>query len=101
MQLTSHSFRSPRHTTHYWEAGPADGPLMIFLHGWPGIGLMWRAQMEAFARQGWRCIAPDMRGYGASSKPRQYPAYAQAEIVEDMVELHRHLGGAPAIWVGH
>lgn len=31
---------APRQTTHYLECGPADGPLMIFLHGWPGIGLM-------------------------------------------------------------
>jgi pimeloyl-ACP methyl ester carboxylesterase len=41
--LTEGTFSSPRHTTHYWEAGPADGPLMIFVHGWPGIGLVWRA----------------------------------------------------------
>jgi hypothetical protein len=34
---------------------------MRFLHGWPGIGLLWRAQIEAFASEGWRCIAPDMR----------------------------------------
>jgi len=46
--LTSATFSSARHTTHYWEAGVAGGPLMIFLHGWPGIGLLWRAQMEAF-----------------------------------------------------
>jgi pimeloyl-ACP methyl ester carboxylesterase len=35
--LTETTFSSPRHTTHYWEAGAASGPLMIFLHGWPGI----------------------------------------------------------------
>src|SRR5271163_4740627 len=67
--MTARSFRSPRHTTLYWESGPIDGPLMIFLHGWPGIGLMWRAQVEAFAAEGWHCIAPDMRGYGGSSAP--------------------------------
>ncbi|SNS31146.1 Pimeloyl-ACP methyl ester carboxylesterase [Granulicella rosea] len=93
--------RSPRHTTHYWEAGPKNGPLMIFLHGWPGIGLMWRKQMEALASEGWRCIAPDMRGYGGSSTPADPQAYALREIVEDMVALHDHLGAAPAIWVGH
>jgi pimeloyl-ACP methyl ester carboxylesterase len=49
--LTSRTFSSPRHTTLYWEAGPAGGPLMIFVHGWPQIGLMWRAQVEAFASQ--------------------------------------------------
>ena len=101
MQLASHSFRSPRHTTYYWEAGPADGPLMIFLHGWPQIGLIWRAQIEAFASDGWRCIAPDMRGYGGSSAPTASDAYALEELVGDMVELHDHLGARPAVWVGH
>ena len=99
--LTDNTFSSPRHTTHYWEAGPAGGPLMFFLHGWPEIGLVWRAQMEAFAAEGWHCIAPDMRGYGGSSVPDASEAYAIKEIVEDMVELHDHLGASPAIWVGH
>ena len=42
---------------------------MIFVHGWPEIGLMWRAHVEAFASEGWHCVAPDMRGYGGSSAP--------------------------------
>jgi pimeloyl-ACP methyl ester carboxylesterase len=75
--------------------------LMIFLHGWPEIGLMWRTQIEAFASEGWRCVAPDMRGYGGSSAPAASEAYALSEIVDDMVELHDHLGARPAIWVGH
>jgi pimeloyl-ACP methyl ester carboxylesterase len=99
--LTEHTFRSPRHTTRYWEAGPVDGPLMIFVHGWPEIGLMWRSQIEAFASEGWRCVAPDMRGYGGSSAPTAPDAYTLKEIVDDMVELHDHLGARPAIWVGH
>jgi pimeloyl-ACP methyl ester carboxylesterase len=99
--LTARTFSSPRHTTRYWEAGPAGGPLMIFLHGWPEIGLVWRAQVEAFAAEGWHCIAPDMRGYGGSSAPAASGAYALQEIVDDMVELHDHLGARPAVWVGH
>lgn len=99
--LTSQTLRSPRHTTHYWQAGPVDGPLMIFLHGWPEIGLMWRAQVDAFAAEGWRCVAPDMRGYGGSSAPTAPDSYALEELVADMVELHNHLGARPAIWVGH
>jgi pimeloyl-ACP methyl ester carboxylesterase len=74
---------------------------MIFLHGWPQIGLIWRAQVEAFAAEGWRCVAPDMRGYGGSSVPAASEGYALEEIVQDMVELHDHLGGSPAVWVGH
>ena len=101
MKLIARTFSSPRHATHYWEAGPADGPLMIFLHGWPQIGLMWRAQIEAFASDGRRCVAPDMRVYGGSTAPTASVSYALKELVDDMVELHDHLGARPAIWVGH
>lgn len=100
-KLTSRIFSTPRHTTHYLESGPADGALMMFLHGWPELGLIWRAQMEAFAAQGWHCVAPDMRGYGGSSAPASINTYTIENIVADMTELHDHLGGTPAIWVGH
>jgi pimeloyl-ACP methyl ester carboxylesterase len=42
-----------------------------------------------------------MRGYGGSSAPTVSEVYALKEIVEDMIELHNHLGARPAIWVGH
>jgi pimeloyl-ACP methyl ester carboxylesterase len=90
-----------RHTTAYLDQGPADGPLMIFVHGWPELGLVWRAQMAHFAALGWRCIAPDMRGYGGSSAPTATSAYAMRELVADMVELHDDVGAAPAVWIGH
>ena len=74
---------------------------MVFLHGWPELSLMWRAQMDAFAADGWRCVAPDLRGYGGSSAPAADDAYTIEQVVADMAELHDHLGGKPAIWVGH
>ena len=74
---------------------------MIFLHGFPELGIIWKAQMAYFAERGWRCIAPDMRGYGGSSAPTEIAAYTVREISTDVVELHDALGGGPAIWVGH
>ncbi|WP_459710146.1 alpha/beta fold hydrolase [Paraburkholderia sp. 2C] len=98
---TGHYIETARHRTAWIEAGPQQGPLMIFLHGWPALGLVWRRQIEHFAARGWRCVAPDMRGYGGSSRPDRTSAYAVPELVADMVELHDALGGAPAVWVGH
>ena len=99
--LASRIFSTPRHTTHYLESGPTNGPLMMFLHGWPELSLIWRAQMDAFAAEGWHCVAPDMRGYGDSSAPMANDAYTLEAIVADMAELHDDLGGKPAMWVGH
>ena len=99
--FTVRHIETPRHRTAWIEAGPQDGPLMVFIHGWPSLGLIWRAQLAHFAAAGWRCIAPDMRGYGGSSVPTTTAAYALRETVADMVELHDALGGVPAVWVGH
>ncbi len=101
LTLASRTFSSPRHTTHYLECGPTDGPLMMFLHGWPEISLAWRAQIESFAAEGWHCVAPDLRGFGGSSAPAATGAYDNEQVVADMAELHDHLGAKPAIWVGH
>lgn len=99
--FATNSVTTTRHRSAWIEAGPADGPLMIFLHGWPELGIVWRAQLDHFASAGWRCIAPDMRGYGGSSVPTTIDAYALREVVADMVELHDAVGGEPAVWVGH
>ena len=93
--------RTARHRTFYLESGPTSGPLMIFLHGFPELGVVWTAQMAYFAARGWHCVAPDMRGYGGSAAPGEVAAYTVREISTDMVELHDALGGAPAIWIGH
>ncbi|MBK5148576.1 alpha/beta hydrolase [Burkholderia sp. R-69608] len=95
------SIRTTRHETAWIEAGPSNGPLMIFVHGWPELCIMWRKQIEQFAGAGWRCVAPDMRGYGHSSVPTAPDAYAMREIVADMLELHNAVGGRPAVWIGH
>ncbi len=99
--LASRTFAIPAISRHYLECGPAEGPLMVFLHGWPELSLIWRAQMEAFASGGWRCIAPDMRGYGGSSAPAGIDAYTNEQIVRTWRNCMTISGGEPAIWVGH
>jgi len=74
---------------------------MIFAHGWPELAIIWEHQLKHFAAMGWRCVAPDMRGYGGTSVPTRTCDYAVREITRDLVELHDALGEAPAIWVGH
>ena len=101
MGLRTGEVRTERHRTAYIECGPALGSLMIFLHGFPELAIVWKAQMAYFAARGWRCVAPDMRGYGGSSAPRRVADYTVSDISMDMVELHQALGGRPAIWVGH
>lgn len=46
----------------YLEAGPQDGPLLIFIHGWPALAVTWTCQLETFANLGYRVVAPDMPG---------------------------------------
>ncbi|HET6183369.1 MAG TPA: alpha/beta hydrolase [Acetobacteraceae bacterium] len=93
--------KAERHTTFYLECGRADGPLLIFVHGWPELSISWRHQMPCFAALGFRCIAPDMRGYGRSTVYSRHEDYALAHIVRDMTELLDALRRERAVWVGH
>ncbi len=83
----------------YAHAG--SGPVVLFCHGWPESWYSWRHQMLALSQAGYRCIAPDMRGYGATSAPQDVEAYTQLHVVGDMVELLRVLNIEHAVVVGH
>ena len=62
-------------TLHVAFAGPEDGEPIIFLHGFPDFWYGWRHQISAFADKGYRVIAPDLRGFNKSDKPKLVSAY--------------------------
>ncbi|HEX8172185.1 MAG TPA: alpha/beta hydrolase [Thermoanaerobaculia bacterium] len=84
---------------HYDSQG--DGPLVVLLHGFPETRTTWRSQMHALARAGYRAVAPDLRGYGLSPKPRGVDSYRLLTIVGDVVALIESLQRGPCIVVGH
>ncbi|KEF58115.1 uncharacterized protein A1O9_06038 [Exophiala aquamarina CBS 119918] len=85
----------------YLSAGPSNGPLICFLHGWPGIAMTWKNQLQAFARLGFYVVAPDMPGYGQTWTSTDSSDYALEKIVPQCIDLLRHLGREEAIWFGH
>lgn len=84
---------------HYIEAG--EGPLVVLLHGFPEFWYGWRAQIGALADAGFRVVAPDMRGYNLSSKPREVSAYAGERLAADVRGLIRERGAERACVAGH
>ncbi|HEY0102203.1 MAG TPA: alpha/beta hydrolase [Brevundimonas sp.] len=81
------------------EAG--SGPLVLLIHGFPELGISWRAQVQALADAGYHAVAPDMRGYGGTDKPAARDAYSILHLVGDMVDLVRALGDTECVVVGH
>lgn len=84
---------------HYASAGR--GPTVLLCHGWPETWRSWRHQLQALAAEGYRAIAPDMRGFGATSAPVNVDDYTVLNHVGDMVALLDHLKVASAVIVGH
>jgi pimeloyl-ACP methyl ester carboxylesterase len=99
--ITEHAVRTERHTTFYLGCGAAGATPLIFVHGWPELSISWRHQLPAFAALGFRCIAPDMRGYGRSSVYTRHEDYALEHSAGDMIELLDALGHDKAVWIGH
>lgn len=99
--ITEHVVKTARHTTFHLACGPVDGPLLIFVHGWPELSVSWRHQLPAFAALGFRCLAPDMRGYGRSSVYVRHEDYALRQSVRDMLDLLDATGRDRAVWIGH
>ncbi|SRR6266545_2126794 len=84
---------------HYVEAG--SGPLVLLLHGFPEFWYGWRRQIPALVNAGFRVVAPDLRGYNLSDKPRGVDAYRMRPLVNDVAGLIRACGAKRAHLVGH
>ena len=82
-------------------AGPADGDLVVLLHGFPQTAACWHAVQGPLADAGFRVLAPDQRGYSPGARPEAAEAYATGLLVDDLVALIDDAGEERAHVVGH
>jgi len=71
-------------------AGSRGRPVLLFLHGFPEAAFVWDALLEHFAQPengGYRCVAPNLRGYERSSAPAEVSAYRAKHLVQDIAAL--------------
>ena len=81
-------------------AGEGD-TVALLLHGFPECRASWQQQLPALASLGWRAVAPDLRGYGESSRPAGKEAYRIERLVEDVAALFQALGAKRRVLIGH
>ena len=75
---------------HYLDEGPREGPVVLLLHGEPSWCFLYRHMIPPLTEAGFRCIAPDLIGFGRSDKPRRREDYTYARHLEWLTELvHR------------
>ena len=84
---------------HVAEQG--EGPAVVLCPGFPGLWYTWRHQLAALSAAGYRAIAPDMRGYGRTTAPRDVTAYDRNTTVNDLVSLLDALDLHDAVFSGH
>jgi pimeloyl-ACP methyl ester carboxylesterase len=84
---------------HIAEAG--EGPLVLFVHGFPELWYSWRHQLPAVAEAGFHAVAMDVRGYGETDKPYEIEAYAMKEHIADLLGVLDGLDERQAVIVGH
>ncbi len=82
---------------HYVTQG--EGPLIVLLHGFPEFWYSWRFQIPFLAERGYQVVAPDLRGYNETDKPRH--GYDMQTLMRDVVGLIRGLGHEKAVIAGH
>ncbi|XP_021806235.1 uncharacterized protein LOC110750244 [Prunus avium] len=68
-------------------AQKGQGPLILFIHGFPELWYSWRHQITALASLGYRAVAPDLRGFGDTDAPDSPTSYTCLHVVGDLIAL--------------
>jgi pimeloyl-ACP methyl ester carboxylesterase len=84
---------------HHLEQG--QGPPLLLLHGFPDHAAAWRPLLERLQGSSLRALAPDLRGYGATSAPTAVEDYRIERLVDDLVALLDAWGLPQAHVCGH
>jgi epoxide hydrolase 4 len=85
-------------------AGERGRPVLMFLHGFPEAAFVWDGLLEHFAKPengGYRCVAPNLRGFENSSAPGDTSAYRAKFLVQDIAALIEAEGGKLECLVAH
>lgn len=77
------------------------GEPVILLHGFPETSYMWEGVLISLASRGYRCLAPDQRGYSPGARPKDIKSYRINEIASDVVALADAVGFQKFHLVGH
>ena len=85
--VTERSVRANGIDLHLAEAGPPSGAPVVLLHGFPDSWELWRSQVAALAAAGYRVLAPDLRGFGRTTRPPAVEAYRSRTLVADVTGL--------------
>jgi pimeloyl-ACP methyl ester carboxylesterase len=83
-----------------FECGTGDR-LALCLHGFPSHAICWRAQMSALVEKGYRVWAPNLRGYGRSSRPKGARHYTLDQLLDDIAQLIDASGAKSILLIGH
>lgn len=83
------------------DRGPHDGIPVLLLHGFPQFNTSWTPVMDRLAREGYRCVAPNQRGYSPGARPRRRRDYRAEQLVGDVIALIDAIGAEKVHLVGH
>ncbi|MGL6106561.1 alpha/beta fold hydrolase [Romboutsia sp.] len=78
-----------------------NGDPIIFLHGFPESSHMWIGFMNELAQMGYRCLAPDQRGYSPKARPKGKEKYTLPQLASDIVALADEVGFKKFHLIGH
>jgi pimeloyl-ACP methyl ester carboxylesterase len=83
------------------DTGPPDGPAVVLLHGFPQFNTSWSKVIDRLSAAGYRCLAPNQRGYSPAARPARRRDYRMSELVEDVRALIDAGGASRVHLVGH
>lgn len=76
-------------------------PYILFLHGFPSTSHLWHHQIDLFSAKGHGVIAPDLLGFGETSKPTELDMYKGKAMAKDIIEIMNSEGVEVLVGVAH